>query len=405
LVASSDPQVNQIWILRTKDGGATYFNLPNSPQPNVTATFLDISPDSVLNTLITAPNQLANNPPPSGLVKMTYHLGRIWGAIGSFVYYSGGPDTLLGNGAEAFPPANFFQFPEQVNRLVPVSVGLLVFTADDVFLIAGTNIATFYTVPFQPGIGLLSWNALDFIGSNFYLYTSDKRFINLNSSGFDELGFAIGDQLQANFDPSLVYVSAFASGTSDQAVFITDGSANWYRCNPNQMPEGGPAWSPKATITGGATAVVSIETTPGVKQLLIGTSTGQVLARTFTQFTDNGTPYSAFVSFGSIVLVQPGQLAQVESVTTECVSVGSQPALGVRLEEISGSFESIPTFVFDPPGLSKSQTIISNRFYLDQARNAIDCRHLQLELTFSPTGTTKDELLTLSLYGALSLRD
>ena len=63
LVASTDPQVNQIWLFRTADGGSTYLNLPTSPYPNVTQNVVDNAPDSLLNILQQAPIDFQNNPP------------------------------------------------------------------------------------------------------------------------------------------------------------------------------------------------------------------------------------------------------------------------------------------------------------------------------------------------------
>lgn len=407
LVASTDPQVNQIHVYRTKDGGSVYYELPTSPYPNITQNVIDTSPDANLQNLIfwpTVPPSVPNTPPPAGLIHYAYHLGRIWGNVGNYVYYSAGPDVLLGNGNEAFPPDNFFLYPSIVNRLVPISSGLLVFTTDDVYIILGTNLETFYTMPFQPDAGLLSWNALDVQGSNIFWYTSDRQFVQMSSAGLNQIGYAIGDLIQANINPALAYTASLISGTSDQAVFLAGGSSSWFRCNWNQPPEGGPAWSPKATITGGAGAVVSVETSPGIHQLLVGQSNGTVLARNFNVFSDNGSAYNAFLTVGSLVLAQPGQLANVQSITTELQAVGTLPDIAVMMEEISGAFEPLPNGVPDPPGLVPSNSVYSNRYYLTQSQECVMCRHMQIRVTFAPE-TVKNELLTLAVFGALRYSD
>jgi hypothetical protein len=407
LTMSNDPQVNQIHVYRTKDGGSVYYELPNSPFPNTTANILDTSTDAGLQQLIffpTIPPAIPNTPPPAGLIHLTYHLGRIWGTVGNYVYYSAGPDVLIGNGNESFPPANFFLYPSNVNRLVPISSGLLVFTTDDVYIILGTSLSTFYTMPFQPDAGLLSWNALDVQGSNIFWYTSDRQFVQMSSAGLNQIGYAIGDLIQANINPAQAYVASLISGTSDQAVFLADGSANWYRCNWNQPPEGGPAWSPKATITGSAGAVVSVETSPGIHQLLVSQSNGTVLARSYSVFSDNGAAYGAFMTVGSLVLAQPGQLANVQSITTELQAVGTLPDVAVMMEEISGAFEPLPVYVPDPPGLVPSNSVYSNRYYLTQSQECVMCRHMQIRLTWAPE-IAKNELLTLAVFGALRYQD
>jgi len=400
LTASTDPQVNQIWVFRTTDGGSTFFNLPTSPYPNTSQVITDSANDTSLNITQQAPLAHANDPPPSGLTKFAYHAGRVWGVVGNIVYFSGGPDTLLGNGAEAFPPANYFVFPTQVNRLVPTANGLLVFTQSDLYIIVGTNIPTFYVMPYTPGLGLLSYNALDIQGSNIFLYTADRQFIQWSSAGINEAGFVIGNLLESSFDPTKVYVAAIIAGTSEKAVYIADGVQNWFRCNWNQPPEGGPAWSPKATISAGFTAMQSVETSPGQHQLLLGMSNGQIAARSMTTFTDLGNTYSAYMTVGSVVLAQPGQLAEISSITAELQQVGSIPTVSVLLDEINGNFETLNNYVADPPVLTPSQSIMSNRFYLLQGNDAVVCRHLQIKLSF-PAEAARNELLTLSIWGAL----
>src|SRR6185437_17076201 len=95
------------------------------------------------------------------------------------------------------------------------------------------------------------------------------------------------------------------AGHRDRAVYVSDGSTTLLRCNPNQMPEGGPTWSSKASIIGGIGAVLSVETTAGTHKLMIGQSSGAVLIRDLSTFTDNGTSYTAFATIGSLVLAQP----------------------------------------------------------------------------------------------------
>jgi hypothetical protein len=407
VVASTDPQVNQIRVYRTKDGGSVFYELPTSPYINVTTTITDNAADATLNTLVFWPSlpYVSNAPPPSGLVNLAYHLGRVWGSVGNFVYYSAGPDILIGNGNEAFPPANFFLFPSTVYRLVPYSSGLLVFTSDDVYIILGTSIATFYAMPFQQGVGLLSYNALDIQGSNIYLFTSDRQFLQLSSSGINEIGYAIGDQL-ALFDPTKVHVASIIQGTAEKAVYISDGSQTWFRCNWNQPPEGGPAWSPKAVIGGGCNALTSVETSPGIHQLLmsyvVGTNSA-ILFRDVTINTDavTGSPYSdCFLTLGSLVLALPGQLAEVDSIVLELMNVGSVPSVSILTDEISGSFESLPNFTNDPPNLVPSTTVMSNRWYLAQGPNAARMRHMQTKIDFNQD-TVRNELLTFSVFGGL----
>jgi hypothetical protein len=88
---------------------------------------------------------------------MAYHFERIWGAVGNFVYCSGGPDVLTGNPNEAFDPENFFEFPSPVTRIVPTATGILVFLTSDVYAILGGPVFdTFFPTPMVPGVGIAS---------------------------------------------------------------------------------------------------------------------------------------------------------------------------------------------------------------------------------------------------------
>jgi hypothetical protein len=73
------------------------------------------------------------------------------------------------------------------------------------------------------------------------------------------MGGPIADKLQ-NFDSNKTYVTVHESG-NDNAIFVADGITGWYRLNPSQFPNGTQVWSPFATATGGAGAVLSIEVT------------------------------------------------------------------------------------------------------------------------------------------------
>ena len=73
----------------------------------------------------------------------------------------------------------------------------------------------------------------------------------------------------APWNPNTAYVTWHSSG-EDKAWFLSDGTTGWYRIGVTPSPEQGVTISPFATIVGGAEAVQSIETSPGVHQLLVG---------------------------------------------------------------------------------------------------------------------------------------
>lgn len=370
-LGSTDPQVDTVEIYRTKDGGLTFFFLTDIPNPSPIGgvaqpwTYQDYQPDIPsatqigLNTLVLAPQSHFNDPPPLGLVNITQFFGRIWGSVGSTVYCSegplvGGPSQPPGNGFTAWNPGQFWQFPSPVTKLVPTTSSLLVFTTSDIFVISGgPQITAFFPYPKLPGLGLTSFNALATRGTLVDLITSDNRFMTLDPSfGLSETGFPIGDLITSNISPSTAYVAYHTQGSNDSALFVADGSTGWYRCNPTQSPDAaisGPVWSPKANIVGGCKAIASVEVSPGRRALLIGSASANqpILVRdsSFTTFTDNGTAYSANFVMGPIVLVQPGQLAEVNFVTCEYQRRGTSPKLAVLLNEIYDSSMTITAAV------------------------------------------------------------
>jgi len=418
--ASTDPQVNQIWIFRSAANGDTLFALEANPYPNTTATYTDNSADSTLNFEIEAPGTPAdggipvpgtNAPPPNGLINLAYHVGIVWGSVGNTVYYSNAPNTSFGNAQQQFPPLNYFIYPSLVQKLIPTALGLLVITTSDTYVIVGngTTSPPFITYPYLTGIGIANTFAATLNGSLVYMFTTQNQAIAIDpSSGVSEVGFPIGDLLE-NFDPGNVYVTWHAASSQDKALYVSDGATSWYRMNQVSSPESGLSWSPLASITGGLSAVQSVETRPGLHQLLVGPATsGHILARDSTVNTDNGTDFAWNVIIGSIVLAQPGGIAEVESITTEVSATASgqaNPTVGVLMDEISGvasspSFTILTNSVTDPAILPASASVPAYRYYLGQQQTTPAwCRHMQIQFAW-PAQNEHEELLTYSIYGA-----
>jgi hypothetical protein len=416
--ASIDPQSDFVGIFRTTDGGAIPFLIPGTtnfligtvPLPEYLANgYVDTTNDEGLNNLIEAPIAGENTPPGLGAQNLTFHLSRIWFSIGNVVFWTSGPDTPVGNGVEGVSPINTQTFPSLVKRLVPTTVGIFVFTVSDVYIIVGQGTSTSPlqpAYPYAPGVGILSYNALDIFGSSIGFFATDQTFNILDiSSGLSEVGFNIGDKLQASsWNPANAYVTWHSSG-EDKAWFLSDGSTGWYRVSVTPSPETGVTISPFATITGGCKAVTSIETSPGKHQLLVGpTSSGPILARNLTNFQDNTSTYSWFAVMGSLVLANPGQFAEIPFITTDSAAVGTPLAMSVILDEAlpiyTGAFESLPQFVEDPPTLPTSTSIFAQRFYLDQTQEPAVCRSMQIRYDF-PAENAKNEVWAMSVYGAV----
>jgi len=330
-LGSADPQVDATWLFRTVDGGSTFLFMESIPNAS-SWSLKDTNPDATLNLFIQAAIDDANDPPPVGSVAPEYHLGRVWVAVGNSIYYSQSY-TSVGVAVQSFPPLNYFIFPSIVTRMVSTPSGLLVFTVSDVFVILGTGIdSVFFVTNFIDGVGLLSYFALAINGSTPMLLTSDGQFLAITTDGgVSELGFPIGDLLE-KFNPASAYISWHVDGSQDKAIYVSDGATGWYRCNPTSTPETGLVWSPFAAITGGCSAVQSIEVSPGVHRLLVGGTT------TVTTTTSSQTVYAYPTS------VTSGQNATPACLLSTGVSLGA-PGTGSITFPTAASEDYFITFI------------------------------------------------------------
>jgi len=419
-----DPQVDYVAIFRTDDGGATYFLIPPPASGNgnteytipvsqyLTQGFTDNNLDSQLNILLQAPLALQNTPPSKGSIIPAYQNRRIFVAKKNTVSWSSGPDTPIGNGYNGFSPSNFAEFPSRVVRMVPLNIGLVVHTVSDVYLISGEGTVNdpFTSQPFMQKLGLLSYNALTVNGSLIYFMTTDKQVVELNvHSGLSVIGLPVADLIQ-QMNPASSYLTWHVSGSSDQCLFVADGSTGWYRMCPTPAPEvGSLTWSLKANIVGGCGAVQSIETTPGNIQLLLAPPPGvygPLLYRNYDSYVDNGSAYTASFILGSIVMAFPGQVGAPEFITTDCLRVPNSRAisLGIRIGEVGGPFYPLTFSTNDPPQLVPSETLYNQRFYLSQTKQSVLCRHMQIQGQFEATDSA-DELDTLTVVGSYLLEE
>lgn len=429
-----DPQSDYVAIFRTTDGGATPLLIPGTgTYPLATLPlneylkygYKDTTPDTGLNAELTGAIAGENTPPALGAINLTYHLNRIFYSIGNVVYWTTGPLDPIGNGLNGASPLNFDQMPSLVKRMFPTSIGLLVFTISDVYLIAGQGTANNPIqsgAPYLPGVGLLSYNALDNCGTIIGLLTTDGTQMMIDpGGGFIDSGQPIGNNfglrntsvLGQNWNPSLAYITWYVNG-EDQAWYVDDGETGWYRLCATPAPETGYSWSPFAQILGGThasptiKAVQSIEVQPGIKRLLIGPyGTGQILRRASLgtpSFQDGSLSYRAFADLGSLVLVNPGQVAGVNFVTTECVKVGTPLTLGMLFDEAE-PYTNVPFSILrnwepDPTNRPKSRSLLSQRFYVsdDETIDAI-CRNIQIRIDWG-MDTVQNELLTYTVFGS-----
>jgi hypothetical protein len=437
LVPSGDPQVDQIFIMRTAGGQPTLVFADEIPNvgPNATFNYMDVIPDTstsgqqALDPEIPAPVDDTADPPPAGISAPIFALGRTWAIVGNAVQYSAGPDAVTGNGNTQWPPENTIPYVARPVRMIPVTVqngGILVFTTDGVYIILGTGTAAnpFSTTVYYASVSITGYNAVSVYNNAVFVMESNHKVSTLAiefpfnpQTGYTEIGFPIGDQLEfvttggfnaALFDPATAFVSWNIQSSKENAMYVSDGAGHWFRLSAVPQPETGWLWSPLAAIEGGASAVQSIETSPGTYQLLLGPpvgTTGPILARdsTGTVFTDNGTPYPSFDVKGVNILCSTGQWAEVVHISAKSAPVGARPTVSVLVGEIAASIQRPYTVLKlddksnDPARTPRSISVFSDRYVLKQsgANTLGDCLLTRFDYG---TQAVADELLDWGIY-------
>lgn len=437
--STSDPQCKNIMIWRTAQGKPTLLLLDRIPNPTIgtlTAwTYVDVSSDLQLNSFISAPVAEAGDPPPLGYLPMCFALQRIWGVVDNMVVWSAGPDAVTGNGLTQFPPLNFIAFIGKPYAIFPITVqdgGQVVFTSSGIWIILGAGTADdpFYARPYFQSVNVNGYNAVTLFNQQFFVIESNLKvsavavqFPFNPSSGYVEVGFPIGDQFRkvttggynsSLFGSAASFVSWNNQSTEESALYISDGAGHWFRMSSLEGPEQGLVWSPIATIAGGASAVQSVETSPGVNQLLIAPAvgtTGTIRARddSGSVFTDDvagtATPYSAWDAKGVTLLCSTGEWAEVAHIAAKSTNTGGpRPVVSVLLGEIEPStsrpYDVLEITSTDPPDTPKSQSVYSDRYGLEQNGIATtsDCILVKFDYGVEAFG---DELLDWGIYASV----
>lgn len=275
---------NAVEIYRTSDGGGTYLfdGAVTNPGANLNWTFNDFVPDENLDAELIAALSHQNDPPPgapgsvitakAGTIT-AYWQGRLWMAVGNYVYFDAGPDCQNGVPEESWPPSYRFQFAGPVLGLIPTpdGVGLLVYLADRInAILGGPETISFYPTDFLTNFGISSPNSLFRDGSTIGQFTTQKQYIELFGTNKADIGEHIGDYLSANFNAAKTYVTSHRNGL-DVGIFISNGVDRIVRYGSNV-----PSWSVPAFPSFGAGALRSIETSAGIYTLMAASPTGGV---------------------------------------------------------------------------------------------------------------------------------
>lgn len=392
----ADTQANKIDIYRTKDGGSVYYFLAEIANPGSGAwTYTDSTVDANLNNLLIAPVANVNDPPAAGMSLLVWYAGRLWGASGNTLYFSGGPDTLNGVGEESWPPGNNYTVPGNITALAATNEGLLIWTRDNSFVITGTSAADFTVpMPWRKNFGVPNQNSVAQDGDTLYVHTSKGQIFSVSTNGIEELGFAIQSQIAA-FTSANVYIAIHRDG-GDEGLFVSDGATNLYRYSLVSN-----SWDPVYQPVNGVGAIASAELSTNNWSLLMGRPAGSlfILERDLTTYQDDGSSYSGFGTFGSITVAPLRKVAHISSVLLQTSSAGTYPTVAVMLNEVTdtgtapATFTTLPNPVPDPPLLPASTSVRSKRHDFKAAGSPLPeyVQHMQLKVTF-PAENAANEL-------------
>lgn len=394
--ASADAQVDTISIFRILDGGSLYYWVADVP--NLTSNYVDNNADTALNTAIVAPIAHSNDAPPSGLDLVTWHQDRLVGASGKYLYFSAGPDCITGVPAECWPPANVFTLPGTITALASTDHGLLIWTSADMFVMLGTDTASFWVKPIRRNFGVLSQNCVAQDGDTVFVYTSTSQLFVIDPNGLDDIGFNIQDQLATTFNPNNTYLTIHRYGL-DGHLWLSDGSANIKGYDLRFQ-----AWMPNGKPNGGVGAIKSLETSAGVYALMAGrpTGSGYILKRDTANYLDDGVAYTCDGVIGSLLVAPPGDLSKIDKILLQTKPVGTYPTVSVLCDEISGTFVALPNPVDDPPQKAgspfASKTVLTKRHWFRAAQQPLPelINHLQVKISF-PAENYRAEILGLGI--------
>ena len=274
---SGQAGVDKIPIYRTAQDGSTFLFLDSIPNPGggKTWTYVDNIPDSGLNAEIQAQVGGEGTPLPAGATCLAYHLQRIFAAVGNVVYVSSGPDAVASTSSGNAGFDTFLTAQSKITRFWTCSLGLVVFTVRDAYIIlgSGTPADPLYMVVFIEQIPLLHYDAFTINKTTPMLMQGNNMVIALDpGAGILEIGFPIADLFETQFDPTAAFVTYHSQSSKENALYVANGNGYWYRMNTNNAPEQGSAWSPRAEIAGMG-CVQSVEVEPGKNLLLWGGTT------------------------------------------------------------------------------------------------------------------------------------
>jgi hypothetical protein len=156
------------------------------------------------------------------------------------------------------------------------------------------------------------------------------------------------------------------------------------------------AWAPLSKPLMGVTRVKSLETSTGVNTLLMGAG-DTIYKRDLTVWTDNGAPFTAFATIGTMMVAEPGTVSTFTHVAMQMRPLGTVPSVFVLNNEIDPTvvpFTQLFNPVPDPPDLPASLTLWAKRWYLKSSLTPLPMwvNTIQLKIKFATENAANEVL-------------
>lgn len=291
LVASSDPQVNQIHVYRNPEGGSLapeeMQEIAGSPFANSTILVLDATADDDLS-FNTAPPVNRNDPPPPAMGWVAY-ASRLWGFLSNTLYYSGYEEIGRGVPEECFPSGidgNNHSYAKDIHSLGVLPDGVAVSTSTVINKVEGDSLDTFRFYGILEKRGTRSIPNMSSIGGTIsWLDTSGTVW----NSEFGEISIPVRPDTQS-IDQSLSAVTTHVSGNFHWIV-VMDGFTGKLLIFDIDKKQWLPPWKVGPSIG----CIGSFETSEGTTNLLIALRGKKVMQLVPGVYTDDGSSYNSFV--------------------------------------------------------------------------------------------------------------
>lgn len=346
------PTIN---IYRTTDGGGTFYFLHQIDNPGATTVifedkylesgvsggvFNDPIPDDALDTTQVAPTLTSNSPPPACVAPavtgvdaiqrstpLCEYAGRIWYAIGEYLFFSALEEINGGVGEDSWPSGergNFFRFQYPVMNLTSSADALYVHTLQATYQVSGTNRETFNPRPYLASIGAPYGHprARTIIGDTAVWLTHDFRIATIGPSGFsvisDPLFTDITDAVVGGAEIELGYWAELDKEFLIVCAHRPDATLNsrqWVYDLKKSRALGGDFWNTPWSIRTTAMASGRIDEQVSNRRLVFGVYDGtnstlvrqDPTVRTGTDYQPDGTTPGFTVWFNThLITIPPG---------------------------------------------------------------------------------------------------